>query len=558
MARTPLFAALRRALRRAHAAHAAGLSPDQAAELTSRRAQRVGRPSRRDVLRGAAGAAAIVPFAGFGLGCGDNVEGAATVAVVGAGASGLMCARTLLAAGIEATVYEASNRTGGRMFTSTGLFPDGKVVELGGELIDSEHGLMMALSAELGLTLQDLVEDGAGLRADTYHFDGGVVAEATIVNEFTPLAALMVDAITASDASDAEFSRLDNMSIAEWLGAEAMLTSTSLIRRILERAYTGEYGLEVDEQSIFNLLYLIDADNPDPFRIYGSSDERYHLRQGSQAITDGLAGGLTGRIELEHELVAISTAGDGRPVLTFDRPGSGTVEVLVDRAVISIPFTTLRRVDLSAAGLSDGKLQMIQQLGYGTNAKLMMGFSSRPWRDPGMATGSSVSDIGELQATWDTSRGYPGAVGVMTNFVGGDRGVAMGQGSAEERAAEAVSWLNSVFPGSAAAYTAGSAVRQHWPSAPFTLGSYACYRPGQAAFSGTEGETEGRLHFCGEHTSVDFQGYMEGAVETGLRAADEVTLALGRTIPSSLSHLVEARRPSRVGRQVRRRRRASE
>ena len=62
----------------------------------------------------------------------------------------------------------------------------------------------------------------------------------------------------------------------------------------------------------------------------------------------------------------------------------------------------------------------------------------------------------------------------------------------------------------------------HWPSSPLFLGSYACYLPGQAAWSGTEGETEGHLYFCGEHTSEDFQGYMEGAAESGQRVADEI------------------------------------
>jgi monoamine oxidase len=198
---------------------------------------------------------------------------------------------------------------------------------------------------------------------------------------------------------------------------------------------------------------------------------------------------------------------------------------------------------------------MIQQLGYGTNAKLMMGFSSRPWRTTSMATGSSVSDIGQLQSTWETSRGYPGTVGVLTNFVGGDRGVAIGNGTAEERATEVLPWLDSVFSGSGAAYMTGSAVRQHWPTAPFALGSYACYRPGQASFSGLEGEAEGTFHFCGEHTSVDFQGYMEGAVETGLRAADEVARGLGLPIPAALQRLFDVRGTSRVGRNSRRRRR---
>jgi len=70
----------------------------------------------------------------------------------------------------------------------------------------------------------------------------------------------------------------------------------------------------------------------------------------------------------------------------------------------------------------------------------------------------------------------------------------------------------------------------YWPTAPFALGSYACYLPGQAGWSGTEGEPVGRLHFCGEHTSEDFQGYMEGAAESGERAAGEVLATVRNAI----------------------------
>jgi monoamine oxidase len=136
MARSPVFATLRRALRRAHVAQAAGRSPE---ELAARAAG----PSRRDLLRIGAGAAALAPLSAFGAGCGDNVDGDAAVAVIGGGAAGLMAARALLAGGVDVTVYDASSRTGGRMFTQRGLFPDSKVVELGGELIDSDHAVMM-------------------------------------------------------------------------------------------------------------------------------------------------------------------------------------------------------------------------------------------------------------------------------------------------------------------------------------------------------------------------------------------------------------------------------
>ncbi len=206
-------------------------------------------------------------------------------------------------------------------------------------------------------------------------------------------------------------------------------------------------------------------------------------------------------------------------------------------SLFALPFTKLRGCDLSQAGLPPDKRTIIDELGYGTNAKLMTGYGSRPWRTL-MASGTSITDVGDLQATWDTSRGQPGTTGILTNFVGGARGVAMGNGTAEERAAETLPWIDTLYPGTAAAYTAGSALRMHWPTQPFALGSYACYTPGQSGFSGSEGARVGNLHFCGEHTSQDYQGYMEGSCETGAMAAGEILDDLGIPHPRFLARVL--------------------
>src|SRR5690606_33323639 len=104
------------------------------------------------------------------------------------------------------------------------------------------------------------------------------------------------------------------------------------------------------------------------------------------------------------------------------------------------------------------------------------------------------------------------------HYLGGTAGAAANEGTPESLAERVLPLLDEVFPGTEDAYN-GNVLRMHWPSVPTALGSYACYAPGQWAYYGVEGEREGRLHFCGEHTSLDFQGYMEGAAETGLRAA---------------------------------------
>jgi monoamine oxidase len=130
---------------------------------------------------------------------------------------------------------------------------------------------------------------------------------------------------------------------------------------------------------------------------------------------------------------------------------------------------------------------------------------------------------------WETSRRQAGESGIITNFTGGRRGVTIGQGTAEQQALIAAGDFDKVFPGSVADHNVEKAVRFHWPLNEFALGSTSCYRPGQwTEFRGIEGESVGRIFFAGEHTSLRAQGYMEGACETGERAAREMLAALGK------------------------------
>lgn len=529
MARSPLFRKLRRLARRARAAHL-GLSQPGPQPTSTREG-----PTRRDVLFGSLGAAALLPLA---QACGDNAGGGPSIAIIGAGIAGLTAAHFLEQAGVRAEVYEASMRAGGRMFTARGMLAGEQLVELGGELVDSDHVVVPTLAGLYGLTLDDLQQATAGLAQDVFHFDGAVVPEATLVAEFTPVAMQMEMAVTAGDESEDEFARIDALSIPEWLEQEAGLPASSLIRRILELAYLEEFGLEVEEQSAWNLITLIDYSTPDPFRIFGDSDERYHIHQGNDALPTRMAERLADRVHLDHALTKVVQDGDAFE-LTFARAGASDVVARVDHVVYALPFTKLREVDLAGAGLSEDKRTVIAELGYGQNAKLMMQFGTRHWETAHQSAGSCITDIGQLQTTWATSRGQLGSQGILTNFVGGARGMAIGEGTPESQAQTVLPWIDTVFPGTAATYLAGSAIRHHWPTAPFARGSYATYKVGQWAFFGTEGTREGNQHFCGEHCSENFQGYMEGGAETGALVAAELLDDLGVGLPPVLANLVE-------------------
>jgi monoamine oxidase len=179
-----------------------------------------------------------------------------------------------------------------------------------------------------------------------------------------------------------------------------------------------------------------------------------------------------------------------------------------------------------AVPLPAWKQRAIAELGYGTNAKLFAGTNGRPWRAAGFSA-ESFSDAG-YQLCWDHTETQGGAGGGLTLYSGGAAGVAVGEGTAEAQVARLLPGVDAAFPGTAVAFN-GRSARFHWPTHPWTMGSYACYRPGQwTSIAGAEIRPVGRLFFAGEHTSYDFQGYMNGAAETGRRAAGAVLEAVGR------------------------------
>ena len=213
MGRTPLFSQLRRAFARARLEAGKSIGECHARE----EAGRAGAQARREFLRHA-GASAMGLSVPFVAGCGGGApvyEAAAPalrgpvpssrhkVAVVGGGIAGLHAAYRLAQAGVNVRVYEASARIGGRMFSARGKMPDDIVVELGGELIDSNHATMWALARELGVQMDDLFSgypNDPRFERETYFFDGERVSDATILEEFRPLAAQMSAALARAEA----------------------------------------------------------------------------------------------------------------------------------------------------------------------------------------------------------------------------------------------------------------------------------------------------------------------------------------------------------------------
>ena len=534
MPRSPLIPLFSRALQQLRRSRAQGLPVAELIEMEAERAR-----SRRKFLQGVAVAGATLAFAPLAQASDNLLTFAAVsrppcrqpvVAIIGGGTAGLHCAYRLKKKGLRATVYEATARTGGRMFSNRTTFASsGQTCELGGEFIDTAHRTMRQLAHEFGLTLEDKRTDRPGLTDLVGYFNGRKVPYSELLTLFAPIAAAIDDSlatltvpdngITYADPNGGEW--LDNLSLTQWFDREGI---HGIGRELVETAHVIEWGLDADEMNAYDMLGLISTGTKklEPF---GDSDERFHVKDGNDQIPRKLAEGIDGQIETGRVLECVTQRADGKYVVAF---ACGR-QVIADHVVSAIPFKLLREVQLRV-DLPQLKRVAINELGYGQNSKCMTGYRSRPWRAQG-SDGQSFSDL-PFQNSWDTAQMQAGDHGILTEYTGGSRALAAGNGTTSAHAAAFVSQIDRVYPGAAAAYD-GKAIRQNWHRMPFNRASYSAYLVGQyTKFAGTEGDRVGNFHFAGEHTDFDNQGYMEGAARSGTRVAKEI---LAGSVANTLS-----------------------
>jgi monoamine oxidase len=493
--------------------------------------------TRRELIAGGAaiGAGALIaasPAAGLARAL---TRTAPRIAVVGAGLAGLRCAHLLWTAHpgrpIASTVYDANpDRPGGRCWTLRGYFADGLSTEHGGAFLNGNQTAIRRLVSRLGLT-QEIVNGGDLLSGqEVYLIDGAPYTYREASADWEAVGYRVFRSALRDLEGASGQARLDGMSVPEWLDSTPIGTGSRFGKLMLANAVT-ENGGDPQDMSALDLIEVTGRSRA-VLNLPGD-DERWHVVGGNDQIVTGMIGELpNGSVRLGHELTALVAEPDGTSRLVMSVAGS-TTEVRADIVVLALPFSTLRSVDLSRSGLSSPKREVIGTMGMGSNAKIHVELSRKSWPALGYS-GATYSNWDGFCCAWDDSvaLGPDAQPALLVGFPGGHVGASGLTGAAHGPAPPAdVSWLlgqiERIYPGTTALFT-GRAYEDRWAVDPWTLGAYSYMRVGQAATYGAiAGAPEAGVLFAGEHTSVLHQGFLDGAVQSGERAAREVLSRVG-------------------------------
>jgi monoamine oxidase len=504
--------------------------------------------SRRELLVAGGGLGAAVVLAGAGRAsalAGREPRTDASVVIVGAGLAGIAAAYQLHRVGVASAVFEARDRLGGRCWSARG-FADGQTAEHGGEFIDTRHVHLRQLVRELGLELDDLFAARSGPyspnwvrgRDLTQHeINVGMrPVQAAVAREARRVGVLRghgrVDTAAYSyPTATPQAVAVDRLSMAEWLEMHVRGVLDADLGEWLDQTMSGWYGLNMDRLSALNWIdYLIVP--------YPGADERWHVHGGNDQVVHRAAATLpAASIHTGTPLRAIRRRAGGSYALDFDGVRG---PVIADLVILTVPFTTLREVDMQGAEFSAHKLAAIHELAMGSDAKVIVQYDTRPWTVDRWSSLMTSSDPDF--DTWESSADEPGQAGLITVYAGGRTGQSW-RGRAPHAPAtpglrdSVLGRIDQAVPGSRAHFN-GHAWADLWPHDPWTRGSYAAFAPGQyTRFWGRLGKPEGNVHFAGEATSTYSQGYLNGGVESGDRTALEIMRKLRIPLPRHLTKL---------------------
>jgi monoamine oxidase len=436
------------------------------------------------------------------------------VVVLGAGLAGLAGARALELDGAAVVVIEARDRVGGRVHTLRAGLAHGQHAEAGADLIESAQNHTRGLASEMGLNPVRILRRGWGFYGPDNQGHPGIRRGP---NAFQEAARLLTREIADYQLADGRWdsaiaARLARRSVAEWMTLQHADTA-------LQSGLRGLRGFFLADPEDLSLIALVDelASTGQVGSAEPADDRVFRLPGGNDTLPAAIANSLHTGVKLQHAARRVTATPRGVVVMVEDR---GTqLEIEADYCVSAMPASTLRDMQFEPA-LPEAQQRAIATLKYGRATRVVLQFARRFWR---RATRPSAfgSDL-PTGAVWDGNEEQGGRPGILSLLAGGQASVdlqAILMAEGHEGVARRLGWMAS---SGVPAKLLGAGVVT-WEKDPWAKGGYAVFDPTfDPALRPWLARPAGRILFAGEHTSTHWQGYMNGAVESGRRAAAEV------------------------------------
>src|SRR5262245_9947304 len=515
--------------------------------------------TRRDFLRRSV--IATAPLAALSLSQTEGqdqfvrAETSKKVIHIGAGLAGLSAAFELSRLGHEVTLLEARLRPGGRVYTLREPFSDGMYAEAGAARIPDNHQLTLKYIKLFGLTL-DPFEPGdlaqvayirgrrinipAGEEAPLAGFPGPLTPEerkgilADLWERYVAPVFKEIGNPTATGWPPDSLKKYDLVTFAEFLRRQG--TSPDAIA-LMEMPY-----YKPEDDMISALWSLREA------KLLQAQRRDYKIRGGNDLLPKAFAARLARKIRYGAQVIKIER--DANSVSVLCRQGGATNRLTADYLICAIPLTVLRRIEISPP-FSPEKRRVIEQHSYESATRVFLqarglrwqgdglsgfGFSDQPeaiWRPTfnqssgQMASGQMAS--GQM-ASGQMANGRMGGRDILVSYLSGAQARRVAAMNKDERITSTLDRFEKIFPGLRENFEGGASFC--WDEDEWARGAYSILKPWEMfSLLPHVARPEGRVHFAGEHASA-WPGWMQGALESGNRAAKEINAA---TYPRRIS-----------------------
>lgn len=449
------------------------------------------------------------------------------IIIIGAGMAGLVAASLLKETGHHVTILEANNRIGGRVYTLRAPYSKSLYFNAGAMRIPDQHYLTFEYIKKFKLptnlfinrTPTDIIyANGIKTRLDVYESnpsilkypvaagESGKTAEELLLSVIQPIINFInQDPVKNWPLIEKQYRSL---SFGSFLNAYFSIGAIDMIGVLLDlEAFMGMTFVEVLREII----------------ILSSSKSFYEITGGMDRLPLAFLSQLNENILFNQKMMKITQYQKSVTIHCKHQQTAENLMITGDLAIVTIPFSTLRFVKFEPYNsISYYKRVAIRELNYMASTKIGIEFQSRFWEKEGLKGGKSITDL-PIRFTFYPSYGIgtPGPAVIIASYVWADEALTLESLPESERIQYALMNLAEIYGNQVySEFVSGASFS--WSKNPYSCGAFTSFEPGQDIELYPYIPTaEGKVHFAGEHTSLT-HGWIQGAIESGIRVAYEV------------------------------------